>query len=271
MVKIFAKIFVRCWCLSFTEFFCLCFLLNFVLVLFQFEDVMAHMQEDYNFHAALMIAQIDSLNEKIDGLNKQIHEQNEKFNKLVESRLPNYEIEKENRKVTILQSLIKESKESYNSSSEEIKRRISEIEKAIISFSQQISDNNIVNKIRNTENVLKEIYEQYQQMENELYASEYEEKPDEEMPKISSKNNSDLKKYAKIIEQYESNYAILNASLSDIELKLNYLSSTTYNGKILWRIENVMYRTAEAKQGRHTTLHSPPSFTERFGYKFCVR
>ena len=32
-----------------------------------------------------------------------------------------------------------------------------------------------------------------------------------------------------------------------------------------------MYRTAEAKQGKYTTLHSPRSFTERFGYKFCVR
>ena len=93
--------------------------------------------------------------------------------------------------------MIKESKESYNSTSEEIKRRIAD--KAIVSFSKQISDNNIANKIRNTVNALKEIHEQYQLMENELYASEFEEKPDKQMLKISPKNNSDLKKHAKVI------------------------------------------------------------------------
>ena len=35
-------------------------IVNYFFALFQFEDVIEYMQEDYNFHAALMIAQIHS-------------------------------------------------------------------------------------------------------------------------------------------------------------------------------------------------------------------
>lgn len=239
------------------------------------DDVAKHMHDDQNFHAALMIQQVESSNEKIDALNQQIHQQNEKYSSLIDT-VSTQEVESQNRKAVILQNVIKESNDNYEHKSQRIDNNIATLEKKVNDFTQTISDPNILMKLQNAETVLKDMYEQYQQMENDVYSGENRAAAmaDEEetaVPSISDKTREDLIKYAKTLESYENNYAILNASLSDIEVKLNALDQTTYDGKIMWRVKDVMYHTAQAKSGRMTTLHSPPSFTKRFGYKFCIR
>lgn len=73
------------------------------------------------------------------------------------------------------------------------------------------------------------------------------------------------------IEQIDRDYAVLNSSLADTELKLCLLENTTYNGRQVWKIDNLQYRMTQSRNGRVTALHSAPTYTEAFGYKFCTR
>lgn len=75
----------------------------------------------------------------------------------------------------------------------------------------------------------------------------------------------------KEIEKLDINSAMASSNLADMELKLQLLENTSYNGRQLWKIDNFKYRMSQAEKGKITALHSAPSFTEVFGYKFCTR
>ncbi|XP_057304946.1 TNF receptor-associated factor 5-like isoform X2 [Hydractinia symbiolongicarpus] len=81
----------------------------------------------------------------------------------------------------------------------------------------------------------------------------------------------DLDNYAAKIDMIETNNAVISANLSDVELKLQLLENTSYDGRQLWKIDNVRHRMQQAVTGKVTALHSAPCFTSRAGYKFCSR
>ncbi|XP_057305915.1 TNF receptor-associated factor 5-like [Hydractinia symbiolongicarpus] len=53
--------------------------------------------------------------------------------------------------------------------------------------------------------------------------------------------------------------------------KKQLLENTCYNGRMLWKIDNLEYRMKQAVDGKVTALHSAPCFTKKSGYKFCTR
>lgn len=73
------------------------------------------------------------------------------------------------------------------------------------------------------------------------------------------------------IDQLESGNAVLSANLSELEMKLQLLENTCYDGHQLWKVDNITYRTSQAVSGKVSALHSAPCFQKRGGYKFCSR
>ena len=110
--------------------------------------------------------------------------------------------------------------------------------------------------------------------EIDLKYNEFEEKLKSGFPETSLGSNLDseeVKQGIAKIDQLESTSAVLSANLSDLELKLQLLENTCYEGQQLWKVDNVVYRTNQALTGKVTALHSAPCFQKRGGYKFCSR
>ena len=66
----------------------------------------------------------------------------------------------------------------------------------------------------------------------------------------------------------------LDSNLStsaDQELRLQLLERTTYNGILLWKIDDFSRRRSEAVEGATPSLLSTPFYTSRHGYKMCAR
>ena len=57
----------------------------------------------------------------------------------------------------------------------------------------------------------------------------------------------------------------------DQELRLQLLEKATYNGVLLWKIDNFARRRKEAVDGVTMSLYSIPFYTSRHGYKMCAR
>ncbi|XP_057295437.1 TNF receptor-associated factor 3-like [Hydractinia symbiolongicarpus] len=72
-------------------------------------------------------------------------------------------------------------------------------------------------------------------------------------------------------EAIQNEVSLMRANLSDLDLRQQLMENTTFNGKMLWKIDNYEKRLQQAKIGEVTALHSAPCFTNRYGYKFCAR
>ena len=64
---------------------------------------------------------------------------------------------------------------------------------------------------------------------------------------------------------------ILNVHHSELELQLQASLASTHNGAFLWRIPEVHRKIRDAKLGCIPSIHSPPFYTGRNGYKMCIR
>ena len=56
----------------------------------------------------------------------------------------------------------------------------------------------------------------------------------------------------------------VNQVVADVENK-------TPNGELIWKIDKLDFRMAQAKLGKVTVLHSNPCYTRQYGYKYCIR
>ena len=59
--------------------------------------------------------------------------------------------------------------------------------------------------------------------------------------------------------------------LFTLDERLLNLEKISYNGTLLWKINNVQLKMEEAKNGKQTSFYSPPFYTDRYGYKMCAR
>lgn len=80
-----------------------------------------------------------------------------------------------------------------------------------------------------------------------------------------------LKKHQKEIHQLSNTITNISQNLSDVDLRHQLHENTIYNGHMIWKIDNYEHRYQQALIGKTTALHSAPSFTEKYGYKFCAR
>lgn len=61
------------------------------------------------------------------------------------------------------------------------------------------------------------------------------------------------------------------SSCLDQELRIQLLERATYNGILLWKVDEFERRRKEAKEGVTMSLYSTPFYTGRHGYKMCAR
>ena len=61
------------------------------------------------------------------------------------------------------------------------------------------------------------------------------------------------------------------SSYLDLELRLKHLERATYDGVLLWKIDEFARRRKEAVDGVTMSLYSIPFYTSRHGYKMCAR
>ena len=73
------------------------------------------------------------------------------------------------------------------------------------------------------------------------------------------------------INQINGTVATISQNLSDVDLRHQLHENTTYTGHMIWKIDNFEKRFEQAVIGKTTALHSAPSFTDKYGYKFCAR
>lgn len=82
------------------------------------------------------------------------------------------------------------------------------------------------------------------------------------------KEFDDLKTKVRTLQEKE---ATINKSISDMDLKFQLQENKTMNGVLIWKIDKVDFRMAQAKNGKMVALHSAPCYTAQYEYKFCTR
>ena len=64
---------------------------------------------------------------------------------------------------------------------------------------------------------------------------------------------------------------MLKVHVSEMELQLQDMLASTYNGSFIWRVPDLSKRKQDAIDGHVTSLYSPPFYTAKNGYKMCIR
>ena len=63
----------------------------------------------------------------------------------------------------------------------------------------------------------------------------------------------------------------INRTYEEVSLTLQTLQATSYNGKYIWKIPEITRRRRDAVMGKTVSLYSAPFYTDRFGYRMCLR
>ena len=63
----------------------------------------------------------------------------------------------------------------------------------------------------------------------------------------------------------------VNKTVTEMDLKIQLVENKTINGELIWKIDKLDFRMAQAKLGKVTALHSAPCYTKQYEYKYCTR
>ena len=69
----------------------------------------------------------------------------------------------------------------------------------------------------------------------------------------------------------QENITEINRTYAEISLTLQTLQATSYDGKYIWKIPDITRRRRDALMGKTISLYSAPFYTDRFGYRMCLR
>ncbi|XP_077780342.1 TNF receptor-associated factor 2 [Podarcis muralis] len=72
------------------------------------------------------------------------------------------------------------------------------------------------------------------------------------------------------IRSLERNLALKEAGLAEVESTLRRAEEATYDGVLIWNVEEVGRKRQEAVAGRAPAVFSPAFYTSRYGYKMCL-
>ncbi|KAK3748642.1 hypothetical protein QZH41_004506 [Actinostola sp. cb2023] len=80
-----------------------------------------------------------------------------------------------------------------------------------------------------------------------------------------------VRQFDRRLEEQENVAALRNVTIADLEEKVNGTINNSYDGILLFKINEVARRRADATSGRHISFYSPPFYTDQHGYKMCAR
>ncbi|XP_043918586.1 TNF receptor-associated factor 3-like [Protopterus annectens] len=73
------------------------------------------------------------------------------------------------------------------------------------------------------------------------------------------------------VKKHDDLLTIHDVQLADMDLRFQVLETTSYNGKLIWKIRNYWQRKRDAVAGKTLSLYSQPFYTSNSGYKMCAR
>ena len=76
--------------------------------------------------------------------------------------------------------------------------------------------------------------------------------------------SAEVEKLAKAIPRQQ-------ALLDELNLKIEILEVKTTTGAYVWKVNEIRRRYQEAKDGKTSSLYSPPFYTSPHGYRLCLR
>ena len=63
----------------------------------------------------------------------------------------------------------------------------------------------------------------------------------------------------------------LSKSIADMDLKIQLQENKTLNnGELIWKIDKIDFRMTQTSSGKVAVLHSAPSYTKQYEYKYCT-
>ncbi|XP_070614484.1 TNF receptor-associated factor 2 [Erythrolamprus reginae] len=75
---------------------------------------------------------------------------------------------------------------------------------------------------------------------------------------------------AKVL-QLERSIALKDLALAEMEQTLQEMEAASYDGIFIWKISDVARKRQEAVAGRSPAIFSPAFYTNKYGYKMCLR
>ncbi|XP_067865570.1 TNF receptor-associated factor 2-like [Heterodontus francisci] len=73
------------------------------------------------------------------------------------------------------------------------------------------------------------------------------------------------------IRQHEKSLCLKDLVIADLQLRLDALEHTSYDGTLVWAISDFTRKMQDAIDGRVPSILSPPFFTSHCGYMLCLR
>ena len=83
--------------------------------------------------------------------------------------------------------------------------------------------------------------------------------------------NENLRRLERRVEATERALGIQNVAMADIEEQVRQQQASSYDGVLLWKIDDFSKRKTDAISGRQQSFYSPCFYTSRHGYKMCAR
>ena len=73
------------------------------------------------------------------------------------------------------------------------------------------------------------------------------------------------------IKKLERTIQSKSAELEDRDFRLSLIENSNYDGTMIWKIPQFSQRKADAENGKYTSIFSLPFYSDRYGYKMCLR
>lgn len=93
---------------------------------------------------------------------------------------------------------------------------------------------------------------------------------DENKKEIEDAKKLNEEKTRKIME-LEKKLANSDVQVTQLTQRLLSCEVASYNGELVWRLDNWKEHREKAVSGVITSIFSPPFYTSKYGYKMCVR
>ncbi|XP_078287168.1 TNF receptor-associated factor 3-like [Rhinoraja longicauda] len=73
------------------------------------------------------------------------------------------------------------------------------------------------------------------------------------------------------VSQHDELLAVHEVRLADMDLRFQVLETVSYNGRLIWKIQQYERQKRDSISGKTLSLYSQPFYTSSFGYKMCAR
>ena len=83
--------------------------------------------------------------------------------------------------------------------------------------------------------------------------------------------NDEIRKLQRRTEYLEHTLSARNFAIEELEDYVRQEQLSSYNGVLVWKINDFARRRNEARTGQHVSTYSPCFYTSRQGYKMCAR